>query len=794
MKRTYCNIIAIIALFAGTQVQAMAEKSSVTSSDVRALNKIIEKINSASAPVESETNRSRSIDAAVQTDAISTKTEIGEPIQSATTDVKSSGRIFKNWPTQSRSSISYANALADMSDSAPIVRHTATSRNSDQGLAFIAHDNQLMAIGKNIVPITPDRAPQSFLAADKPESSLLNFMSWITRKKEVVEVSVASEQADPVREEQSFASNPWTSSFAIGTAFAAGYFLREPKVDPVISLYLGSFLFLPMKTLWDDYRSISKRDGFNNIIGEVPADIKSLTHIIQKKFEGNPLGASCPKGILLVGPPGTGKTSLIRALAEEVQCGFIPITGADFNGMFVGSGALKVRELFLRAWIQALICGKAIIFIDEIDGVGKRTGSEMQSLLGTMSTLLTQMDGIDQDQNKSVIVIAATNNLENIDPALLRPGRFDKIIHVALPNIETRKLLFEHYIKTKPHDGQNMDVQKIAEATRNYSPADIKELTNKAALLALQEDHSAIGYTHIKKAIRIGLQEKLLKGETSVRQQIDGLDVLFDDQGTTKGFNQIIGGVPNDIKDMATMMKGDAAQYKKFGVPVPKGILLYGPPGTGKTLLAKAVAEEIGCEFIETTASSFMTEFIGSGPKRIADIFTQARQRANGGKAIIFIDELDAIGSRQSGMQTHQEARNTLNALLTQMDGFLKDDSIIVIGATNDPSVLDEALMRAGRFDKKIAIGLPDAAKRKLLLQHYSKNRPVSADVSFDSIVQELDGCNAADIKEFINTAATIAVRNNAEHINQDALDQAVEEFKRQRNSGNRDSHSHMYT
>lgn len=516
--------------------------------------------------------------------------------------------------------------------------------------------------------------------------------------------------------------------------------------------------------------------GFQRIIGTIPHDVKELVEQLKNSGRSNPFNLKMPKGFLFTGPPGTGKTTLARAVAEESQCEFMAVSGAEFVQSLVGSGGETIRNLFKEARQKAKnsASGKTILFIDEIDAIGKRQGN---SLDATITTLLTEMDGFDEDN--SVIVIAASNHPKNLDPALLRPGRFDKLIKIGLPDLATREALLQNYIKGKPYNTQTINLKTFAEATNNYSPADIKEMIEKAATLAVKNNAKQIERDHMIDAIKQGLEEKMLKGEASAQQQLDALDVIFKGKASTKGFNQIVGGVPVEIQNLADMLKGNL-DYKKFGVPYPKGFLFTGPPGTGKTLLAKAIAEEIGCEFIETKGSAFVEQYVGVGAQRVRELFAEAREKAKGnrfGKTIIFIDELDSIGSRSGGAHQSEEVSRTITELLTQMDGFSKDESVIVIAATNNPKGIDPALLRPGRCDTIIEIGLPDLAKRKALLEFYCKNRPVSG-VSFDDLAQKLTGCSPAEINELVNKAATIAMRNKATSITQDAFDQALKAIR----------------
>lgn len=517
-----------------------------------------------------------------------------------------------------------------------------------------------------------------------------------------------------------------------------------------------------------------EKKGFARLVGNIPDEITELVKQIKNDEVYKKYGLELPKGILLSGPPGTGKTSLVRALSEEAGCEFMTVSGAEFVDPLVGGGAQKIRDLFKEARQRAANseAKKTIIFIDELDAIGKRQGN---SLDATVTELLTQMDGFEEDN--SVIVIAASNHPNNIDQALLRPGRFSKIIKIGVPDLNKREQVLNLYTNGIPLD-PDVDLKKIAEATNNFSPAELKELVQEAAALALKQGFKSLKQKHFVEAIKKALRARMIKGEKDIQQQMDALDVIFGGKASTKGFKQLVGAIDPAIEDLVKMIKGEY-NYTAFGVPFPKGVLLAGPPGTGKTALARAVAQEANCGFIEAKGSEFIEKYVGVGAQRVRDLFNEARTKAEGspsGKTIIFIDEIDAIGSRSSS--DNSETSRTITELLTQMDGFYKDESVIVMAATNAPNLLDPALLRAGRFDTIIEVPLPDFQKRKALFVFYCKGKPVDPTISFDNLAREMEGANAADIKNLVDKAAQLAMRARQTIIAQANFDQALKIIK----------------
>jgi ATP-dependent 26S proteasome regulatory subunit len=524
--------------------------------------------------------------------------------------------------------------------------------------------------------------------------------------------------------------------------------------------------------------------GFQKIVGNIPQEIKDLVSQISNTEEFDKYGVKLPKGIIFTGPPGTGKTTLARAIAEEAGCEFVVANGSEFIGGIVGSGAQRIKEVFEEAKSKAALSnsGKTIIFIDEIDAIGKRQGNTLDS---TITELLTQMDGFEEDP--SIIVIAASNNPGNLDAALLRAGRFSKKIEIGLPDEETRIKLIDYYANLKIN-GLNqitlepsVSLEKLGKATNNFSPAEIAELLQRVKTIAMHEKANYLEERFFVESIKNMLQEKSLQGQKDTETLIDQLDVIFNGKASTKGFAGLAGEIEPEIADLVKMLNGELDPVK-YGLPYSKGILLVGPPGTGKTAIARALAQESGCGFINAKATEFINKYVGVGADNIRNLFNEARKIAKGnknGKCIIFIDEIDAIGVKRGNAEDGgaREQQQALNELLTQMDGFSKDDSVIVLAATNKPDVLDAALVRAGRFDTIVTIGLPNNEKRKALFQFYAKDKPVSPDMLFDQMAAQLEGYSAADISNVINKAAKIAMKSKSQLIEEQHFNLALQEI-----------------
>lgn len=508
---------------------------------------------------------------------------------------------------------------------------------------------------------------------------------------------------------------------------------------------------------------------FDSVAGaqEAKNALKDVVDFLKNPEKYRRIGAKIPRGVLLVGEPGNGKTLLAKAVAGEANCPFFSITGSDFIEVFVGVGAARVRDLFAQARKQA----PSIIFIDEIDAIGRARGSGFggghDEREQTLNQLLTEMDGFETAQS-AVIVIAATNMPDVLDKALLRPGRFDRLVTVPYPNEQDREeILAIHAKGVKLADG--VDLKYLAQETAGFSGADLGNLINEAAINASKKNNNQISMQDLLDAHSAILQAKDSTAGSSgsgVMAKGSSKPKMFMPTQVKTKFTDVAGmpEVKEELQDMVNFLK-DPQQYRRLGARLPKGILLVGDPGNGKTLLAKAVAGEANCPFFSVSASDFIEMYVGVGASRIRDLFAQARRHM---PSIIFIDEIDAVGGKRvAGFDGGNDERaQTLNQLLTEMDGFNSENSaIIILAATNRPDMLDSALTRPGRFDKRLDIPYPDLKSREQILQVHMRAIKLDTEIDVERIARGTPGFSGADLAHLVNEAALIATKKREQEV-----------------------------
>jgi cell division protease FtsH len=502
------------------------------------------------------------------------------------------------------------------------------------------------------------------------------------------------------------------------------------------------------------------------------AELRDVIEFLSDPERFAELGAEHPKGVLLYGPPGCGKTLLARALAGETGAAFYYISGSDFVEMYTGVGAARVRDLFREARENV----PAIVFIDELDSVGRHRagGSGVQVETGSgeeqeqaLNQILTEMDGFSTTDE--VIIIGATNRPDVLDPALLRPGRFDRTVGLERPTEEGRHDILAVHAASR-RLAPDVDLRDIANRAIGLNGADLANVVNEAALLAGRAHKKEISSAELEQALQRILeaperQRRLSMRNRSVGKRSSGVDarVTFDDvAGVDDAIEEL-----KDIRDYLAMPE----RFHKMGIRAPRGILISGPPGSGKTLLARAVAGEANAAFFSTAGTEFVETLQGRGAARVRDLFAEAKGAA---PAILFLDEIDAVGGGRGAGGDSSESQHTLNQILVEMDGFEPNSGLIVMAATNRPDILDPALMRAGRFDRQVTIELPDRAGRRAILDIHVSDKPLAAGVDLDAVAASTPGFSGADIAAMMNEAGLLAARRELDAITPEVIDDAV--------------------
>ena len=467
------------------------------------------------------------------------------------------------------------------------------------------------------------------------------------------------------------------------------------------------------------------------------------------------IGVEAPKGVLLYGPPGTGKTLLAKAVAGETNAHFISLSGPEIMGKYYGESEERIREIFKQAEENS----PSIIFIDEIDSIAPKrdeVSGEVEKRI--VSQLLTLMDGMKS--RGKVVVIAATNRPDSIDPALRRPGRFDREIEIGIPDDEGRLEILSIHTRGMPID-EKVDLKQISKTTHGFVGADLEVLSKEAAMISLRRilpeidlDEEKIS-TEILQKIQITSEDfrdalKEVRPSALREVQVQVPNVSWDDVGGLEGLKE-------ELREAVEWPIKHKEAFDYVDVQTPKGILLHGPPGTGKTLIAKALAKMTESNFISIKGPELLSKWVGESEKGVREIFRKARQAA---PCIIFLDEVDALVPRRgSGGSESHVTENVVSQILTEIDGLEELHNVLIIGATNRLDIVDEALLRPGRFDRIIEVPNPDSKGREQIFNIHTKKKPLAEDVSISKLVELTEGFSGAEIAAVANRAAIAALK-----------------------------------
>jgi transitional endoplasmic reticulum ATPase len=498
-------------------------------------------------------------------------------------------------------------------------------------------------------------------------------------------------------------------------------------------------------------------------IGGLKEEIQKVREMIELPLRHpeifEKLGIEAPKGVLLYGPPGTGKTLLAKAVANESNAHFISISGPEIMSKFYGESEARLREIFKEAKEKA----PSIIFIDEIDSIApKREEVTGEVERRVVSQLLSLMDGLEA--RGKVIVIAATNRPNAIDPALRRPGRFDREIEIKVPDKRGRLEILQIHTRNMPLD-TDVDQDRVAAVTHGFVGADLEYLCKEAAMKCLRrllpelnlEDEKLAPEVLNKLIVTMSDFENAVKEvmPSAMREvYLESPDIPW----------SAIGGleeVKRELQEAVEWPLKYPGLYKELKHTLTKGILLHGPSGTGKTLLAKAVATESEANFISVKGPELLSKWVGESERGIREIFRRARQAA---PCVVFFDEIDSIASirggigTEGGIGTHTGTEMMVSQLLTEMDGIQETYGVVTIAATNRIDMIDTAFLRPGRFDKIIYVPNPDVETREKILEIHTKGKPISRDVDIKKIANKTEGFSGADVSAIVNTAISLVL------------------------------------
>ncbi|MHA1115002.1 MAG: CDC48 family AAA ATPase [Candidatus Heimdallarchaeaceae archaeon] len=542
----------------------------------------------------------------------------------------------------------------------------------------------------------------------------------------------------------------------MGRRIFLGVASTNPPAEAVI-ITADTNIVVTDKTLEDVQAAYVKQISYEDIGGlhEAINRIREMVELPLKHPEiFKRLGIEPPKGVLLHGPPGTGKTLLAKAVANETNSNFYNLAGPEIMSKFYGESEKKLRDIFKEAQQNA----PSIIFIDEIDSIApKREEVSGEVERRVVAQLLTLMDGLES--RGQVIVIGATNRPNAVDPALRRPGRFDREIEIGIPDQDGRLEILLIHTRGMPLN-ENVDLNELAAKTHGFVGADLEALVKEAAMYSLRRVIPEINLE--EEEVPLEVLEKI---DVTMDDFVNALRVV-EPSALREVFVEVpnvkwedIGGLEEVKEEMRRTIEWPLKYkelYSLMKAKPPKGVLLYGPPGTGKTLIAKAVAHESESNFISVKGPEVLSKWVGESEKAVREIFRKARQAA---PCVVFLDEIDSITPVRGRATDSGVTERVISQLLTEIDGLEELRGVTIIAATNRPDMVDPALLRPGRFDRLIKVSSPNFEGRKQIFNIHLRDVPLAEDVDIDELARESEGFSGADIASVCSEAKLIAIK-----------------------------------
>lgn len=648
-------------------------------------------------------------------------------------------------------------------------------KQEDSGTDFIRLDNFLR---RNI-----DATIDDYVVIRKIKTALAEKVVFASLSESVV---ISPRQLNTLLENRVVTKDDILSFYSYNKRYDMIVVDFQPRLDAV-RIHLGTDIKLSEKTHKELVEREKARVSYEDI-GGLADEIQRIREMIELPMKHPELfqriGIDPPKGVLLHGPPGTGKTLLARAVAFETDAHFITISGPEIMSKFYGQSEQNLRNIFDDAKNNA----PSIIFIDELDSIapkrGEVTGEVERRVVAQLLSLLDGLEGRGE-----IIVIGATNRVNDIDIALRRPGRFDKEIEIGVPDTDGRYEILQIHTRGMPLF-EDVNLRTIAERTHGFVGADVEALAKEAAMLAIREMLPKIDLDkpipfEVLNAIRIRMENftsALNNIEPSALREV----VISQPKETWDD----VGGLEDakiQLREIIEWPLKYPELYSHLSSKPPSGILLYGPPGTGKTLLAKALAHESEVNFISVKGPEFLSKWVGESEKAVRETFRKARSAS---PCIIFFDEIDAIAGMRGRSASSEVTDQVISQLLTEMDGLEDLKDVILLAATNRPDMLDPALLRSGRFGRHVEILMPDLETRKEIFKIHLKNKPLAENVNYDKLAEALEDYTGADIQAICEEATLLTIRKSIPAFNEKKLElheyeEHLEQLQLEKASGN---------